>query len=105
MSDEPGRTLTALHDELLAHVGGRLHDDAALLLLRKPAVPVPASDAGCGSGSRSVPSRSRSSAEGAPGGGSQAADVVKREVKREVGLDGRRGGGCRSGAFVAGARP
>ncbi|MET7762365.1 PP2C family protein-serine/threonine phosphatase [Streptomyces sp. NPDC005393] len=34
--DEPSRTLAALHDELLAHVGGRLHDDAALLLLRKP---------------------------------------------------------------------
>jgi serine phosphatase RsbU (regulator of sigma subunit) len=37
LSDEPARTLTALHDELLAHVGGRLHDDAALLLIRKPA--------------------------------------------------------------------
>ncbi|MEU9860167.1 PP2C family protein-serine/threonine phosphatase [Streptomyces sp. NPDC047971] len=36
VSDEPTRTLEALHDELLAHVGGRLHDDAALLLLRKP---------------------------------------------------------------------
>ncbi|MPY34487.1 serine/threonine-protein phosphatase [Streptomyces adustus] len=36
VSDEPDRTLTALHDELLAHVGGKLHDDAALLLLRKP---------------------------------------------------------------------
>jgi serine phosphatase RsbU (regulator of sigma subunit) len=36
LSDEPARTLTALHDELLAHVGGRLHDDAALLLIRKP---------------------------------------------------------------------
>jgi serine phosphatase RsbU (regulator of sigma subunit) len=35
--DEPSRTLAALHDDLLAHVGGRLHDDAALLLLRKPA--------------------------------------------------------------------
>ncbi|MET7935338.1 SpoIIE family protein phosphatase [Streptomyces sp. NPDC005322] len=34
--DEPSRTLAALHDELLAHVGDRLHDDAALLLLRKP---------------------------------------------------------------------
>ncbi|MCF1597599.1 PP2C family protein-serine/threonine phosphatase [Streptomyces muensis] len=34
--DEPVRTVTALHDELLAHVGGRLHDDAALLLLRMP---------------------------------------------------------------------
>ncbi|MER6417927.1 PP2C family protein-serine/threonine phosphatase [Streptomyces sp. NPDC001137] len=37
VSDEPARTLGALHDELLAHVGGRLHDDAALLLIRKPA--------------------------------------------------------------------
>ncbi|MEU0589377.1 PP2C family protein-serine/threonine phosphatase [Streptomyces sp. NPDC006132] len=36
VSHEPGRTLDALHDELLAHVGGRLHDDAALLLIRKP---------------------------------------------------------------------
>lgn len=50
VSDEPARTLTALHDELLAHVGGRLHDDAALLLLRKPAVPGPASGTGHGSG-------------------------------------------------------
>ncbi|MFB7373059.1 PP2C family protein-serine/threonine phosphatase [Streptomyces sp. NPDC056222] len=39
LSDEPTRTLAALHDELLAHVGGRLHDDAALLLLRKPTAP------------------------------------------------------------------
>ncbi|MDX6348346.1 MAG: hypothetical protein QOF84_3136 [Streptomyces sp.] len=37
LSDEPSQTLAALHDELLSHVGGRLHDDAALLLLRKPA--------------------------------------------------------------------
>ncbi|EKX65832.1 serine/threonine-protein phosphatase [Streptomyces ipomoeae] len=36
VSDEPAHTLTALHDELLTHVGGRLEDDAALLLLRKP---------------------------------------------------------------------
>jgi serine phosphatase RsbU (regulator of sigma subunit) len=39
-SDEPARTLDALHEELLAHVGGRLHDDAALLLIRKPVLPV-----------------------------------------------------------------
>ncbi|MFG2551467.1 PP2C family protein-serine/threonine phosphatase [Streptomyces sp. NPDC048581] len=39
-SDEPSHTVTALHDELLAHVGGRLHDDAALLLLHKPTAPV-----------------------------------------------------------------
>ncbi|WP_435799951.1 PP2C family protein-serine/threonine phosphatase [Streptomyces canus] len=71
-SDEPAGTLTALHDELLVHVGGRLHDDAALLLLRKPtasaseaAVPEAVSDAGRCSGSRSVPSRSRASAAGA----------------------------------------
>ncbi|MFF3563997.1 PP2C family protein-serine/threonine phosphatase [Streptomyces sp. NPDC002574] len=37
LTDEPSRTLSALGDELLSHVGGRLHDDAALLLLRKPA--------------------------------------------------------------------
>ncbi|MGW1668218.1 PP2C family protein-serine/threonine phosphatase [Streptomyces sp. NPDC002324] len=36
VSDAPAHTLSALHDELLTHVGGRLHDDAALLLLRKP---------------------------------------------------------------------
>nr|WP_243769488.1 PP2C family protein-serine/threonine phosphatase [Streptomyces cyanogenus] len=41
IGDEPARTLTALHDELLAHVGGRLHDDAALLLLRKEAAQEP----------------------------------------------------------------
>jgi serine phosphatase RsbU (regulator of sigma subunit) len=73
VSDDPARTLTALHDELLAHVGGRLHDDAALLLLRKPAVPGPAvpdatgpavpeaaADTGRADGSRSVSSHSRS---------------------------------------------
>ncbi|MFE6525470.1 PP2C family protein-serine/threonine phosphatase [Streptomyces sp. NPDC057794] len=37
VTHEPSRTLDALHEELLAHVGGRLHDDAALLLIRKPA--------------------------------------------------------------------
>ncbi len=42
VSEEPGRTLGALHEELLAHVGGRLHDDAALLLLRKQSADEPA---------------------------------------------------------------
>ncbi|GAA2946380.1 PP2C family protein-serine/threonine phosphatase [Streptomyces erythrogriseus] len=37
LCDEPARTLAALHEDLLDHVGGRLHDDAALLLLRRPA--------------------------------------------------------------------
>jgi serine phosphatase RsbU (regulator of sigma subunit) len=50
VSDEPSRTVAALHDELLAHVGGRLHDDAALLLLRKPAVAGSTSATGSGSG-------------------------------------------------------
>ncbi|EGX56855.1 integral membrane protein [Streptomyces zinciresistens K42] len=40
--DEPAHTVGALHAELLAHVGGHLHDDAALLLLRKPAAAGPA---------------------------------------------------------------
>ncbi|MGY0071579.1 PP2C family protein-serine/threonine phosphatase [Streptomyces sp. QTS137] len=40
--DDPARTVAALHEELLTHVGGRLHDDAALLLLRKPGVPASA---------------------------------------------------------------
>ncbi|MFH9864230.1 PP2C family protein-serine/threonine phosphatase [Streptomyces sp. NPDC017202] len=39
LTDEPVRTLTALHDDLLAHVGGHLHDDAALILIRKPLLP------------------------------------------------------------------
>lgn len=48
LGDEPARTVGAIHDELLAHVGGRLHDDAALLLIRRPAaadlpIPQPAS--------------------------------------------------------------
>ncbi|WP_330315734.1 PP2C family protein-serine/threonine phosphatase [Streptomyces platensis] len=38
LSEEPSRTLAALHEDLLTHVGGELHDDAAMLLLRKPAV-------------------------------------------------------------------
>ncbi|MEU9056211.1 PP2C family protein-serine/threonine phosphatase [Streptomyces sp. NPDC048384] len=42
--DEPAHTVTALHDELLDHVGGRLHDDAALLLLRMPAPAVTLAD-------------------------------------------------------------
>ncbi|MFF4257194.1 PP2C family protein-serine/threonine phosphatase [Streptomyces sp. NPDC001663] len=45
VSDDPAHTLGELHDELLAHVGGRLHDDAALLLIRKPASAEAASEA------------------------------------------------------------
>src|SRR5690606_32084779 len=46
LCDEPARTLAALHEELLHHVGGRLHDDAALLLLRKPVAATGSADAG-----------------------------------------------------------
>ncbi|GAA2631915.1 PP2C family protein-serine/threonine phosphatase [Streptomyces vastus] len=68
LTDNPARTLTALHDELLTHVGGDLHDDAALLLLRKPTAAetttVPESAAHTPGSSRSVPPHARSSAEG-----------------------------------------
>ncbi|MEU9992943.1 PP2C family protein-serine/threonine phosphatase [Streptomyces sp. NPDC048045] len=82
VSDDPARTLTGLHDELLAHVGGRLHDDAALLLLRRqsadepvtsesvvraPVVPEPLS--GEGREAASVMSRVRSAALGRADGG------------------------------------
>ncbi|PWI10035.1 hypothetical protein DIZ27_13175 [Streptomyces sp. NWU339] len=43
--DDPARTAAALHEELLSHAGGRLHDDAALLLLREPAAPESAAPA------------------------------------------------------------
>ena len=36
LCDDPARTLATLHDELQEYVGGRLDDDAALLLLRYP---------------------------------------------------------------------
>ncbi|WP_192829678.1 PP2C family protein-serine/threonine phosphatase [Streptomyces galbus] len=52
LSEEPTHTLTALHTELLKHVGGRLHDDAALLLLRKP-TPTPTPTAAPAHGRRS----------------------------------------------------
>lgn len=42
LCDDPARTLATLHDELLGYVGGRLDDDAALLLLRYPMTPGPA---------------------------------------------------------------
>ncbi|MFE0632042.1 PP2C family protein-serine/threonine phosphatase [Streptomyces sp. NPDC058864] len=49
LTDDPARTLAALHGDLLDHVGGKLHDDAALLLLRSTSgaasvveMPVPA---------------------------------------------------------------
>lgn len=55
VSDEPARTLAALHDELLAHVGGRLHDDAALLLLRIPAASEASGTAAAVAGLDAVP--------------------------------------------------
>ncbi|MEV7859828.1 helix-turn-helix domain-containing protein [Streptomyces hirsutus] len=53
--DDPTRTVAALHEELLTHVGGRLHDDAALLLLRKPAVASAAPEPKAGEAGPAVP--------------------------------------------------
>lgn len=55
LCDEPARTLGSIHEELLAHVGGRLHDDAALLLIRKPADAEGEGDAGACAGAPCVP--------------------------------------------------
>ncbi|MEU4096313.1 PP2C family protein-serine/threonine phosphatase [Streptomyces sp. NPDC026673] len=44
LTDDPARTLAALHDDLLEHVGGRLHDDAALLLLRSTSSAAPVTE-------------------------------------------------------------
>ncbi|MEU4035219.1 PP2C family protein-serine/threonine phosphatase [Streptomyces collinus] len=98
--EEPARTLTALHDELLTHVGGRLHDDAALLLLRKrttPATP-PARDGPRAGHGRGVSTASR-------GGGRRPAGTGLRNDGRRVGSSrGMAGPGRRTGASRAGSR-
>ncbi|MEY9490720.1 hypothetical protein RKD26_006514 [Streptomyces calvus] len=58
LCDDPARTLAALHEELLDHVGGRLHDDAALLLVRKPVAAARAVPAVAGPDDASVPAAS-----------------------------------------------
>ncbi|MGW7367890.1 PP2C family protein-serine/threonine phosphatase [Streptomyces sp. NPDC054841] len=67
VSDEPSRTLAALHEDLLTHVGGRLHDDAALLLLRKSAAVGPTPPA-----AGPTPALTESSAPSAPAARSAA---------------------------------
>lgn len=62
VSDEPEHILSAVHDELLAHVGGRLHDDAALLLLRMQTVGEP------------VPTASKAREKAVPGPAGQSQD-------------------------------
>lgn len=59
VTHEPARTLDALHEELLAHVGGRLHDDAALLLIRKPTASEPPVARADAPGAPAVPARCR----------------------------------------------
>ncbi|GKQ35321.1 PP2C family protein-serine/threonine phosphatase [Streptomyces sp. A012304] len=59
LTDDPARTLGALHEDLLAHVGGRLHDDAALLMLRKPTAQDVVTGVVRGSAPRSARPRSR----------------------------------------------
>ncbi|MET9900421.1 PP2C family protein-serine/threonine phosphatase [Streptomyces sp. NPDC006446] len=65
VSDEPASTLAALEAELQSHVGGRLHDDAALLLLRMPPAPDRAPEVATGGGSVTLPSPPRPPAAGA----------------------------------------
>ncbi|WP_406367338.1 PP2C family protein-serine/threonine phosphatase [Streptomyces sp. NBC_00645] len=74
VSDEPASTLAALEAELQSHVGGRLHDDAALLLLRMPPVPDRAPEVATGGGSVTLPSPPRSPAAGAGVGCGQNAE-------------------------------
>ncbi|MGW4438780.1 PP2C family protein-serine/threonine phosphatase [Streptomyces sp. NPDC004596] len=77
VSEDPARTLSAVHDDLLSHVGGRLHDDAALLLLRKRCA-----DQADGSGP----------ADGGRAPAAAGADVSERSGARPVAA------GCRGGA-------
>ncbi|MFD4596580.1 PP2C family protein-serine/threonine phosphatase [Streptomyces sp. NPDC058464] len=101
VSDEPEHILSAVHDELLAHVGGRLHDDAALLLLQMQAVGEPDSSASEAQGT-TVP---ESASEPGPGRGPEEYDgrgpvsVVSRSRSATVGSDGgRRWSAQRTGA-------
>ncbi len=68
VTPEPARTLDALHGELLAHVGGRLHDDAALLLIRKPARSRTATGAGAPAGAGAPIGGGAPTGPGAPAG-------------------------------------
>ncbi|MEU9285725.1 PP2C family protein-serine/threonine phosphatase [Streptomyces sp. NPDC048275] len=89
VSDDPARTLTALHDELLAHVGGRLHDDAALLLLHKPAASEPtasiASEPAVPESTVSSRARFRSRTSAAGSGGASPA-VAETEGAADPGV-------------------
>ncbi|OAH14990.1 phosphoserine phosphatase RsbU [Streptomyces jeddahensis] len=88
VSDDPSRTVAALHEELLAHVGGRLHDDAALIMLRKPVEsPVGATGSGDGDGTAgSSGAGVGGSGRGVPGAG--------------AGIGGPRDGAVDQGAAV-----
>ncbi|MEV5432648.1 PP2C family protein-serine/threonine phosphatase [Streptomyces sp. NPDC052701] len=90
--DEPERTLAALHGELLAHVGGRLHDDAALLLLQKPAAREPRA-AGSDGGRRAVGRPGGAQAAGRPPG---AADGCASRAPRGARSGSRRPGDGRA---------
>ncbi|MEU1528685.1 PP2C family protein-serine/threonine phosphatase [Streptomyces fagopyri] len=83
VSEEPARTLDALHDELLTYVGGRLHDDAALLLLRKPA----ASRTATAGPPAPDPAASAPAVSGARVSGPGASDLV---VRRPTGVGSNR---------------
>ncbi|MGP3983129.1 PP2C family protein-serine/threonine phosphatase [Streptomyces sp. KR80] len=87
VSDDVSRTLDALHDELLAHVGGRLHDDAALLLLRRPTVAEsgPADDCQTSVGrSRVIPAERQPGDDGFVGGVGELAKGAPEPITRRV---------------------
>ncbi|SED88137.1 PP2C family protein-serine/threonine phosphatase [Streptomyces sp. Ag109_O5-10] len=95
VSGDPEHILSAVHDELLAHVGGRLHDDAALLLLRMQ------------DGTEPVPSASEDEEKGAaavrgPEGRGDHESVPVASRTRPVAFDAD-GGRRFAGAFSSGA--
>ncbi|MER6078875.1 PP2C family protein-serine/threonine phosphatase [Streptomyces sp. NPDC001833] len=77
-SGEPEHILSAVHDELLAHVGGRLHDDAALLLLRMQDVAEP----GRAASQASETPRTRVTAASEPERAGRAAAVLASGLGR-----------------------
>lgn len=103
LTDKPADTLTALHDELLTHVGGRLHDDAALLLLRKPPTAATATPA------RRTPDRATADTRvtGGPATASRTADgaATASRTTDSPASDSPATGGSTAGAPAADSPP
>nr|WP_237281925.1 PP2C family protein-serine/threonine phosphatase [Streptomyces griseochromogenes] len=97
VTDEPARTLTGIHDELLAHVGGRLHDDAALLLLRRQTADTPAASESA--------ARTPAASEPPYDAGREAASALPHSRSAAVGRNGGRQEGQGTGAAGSRGRP